>query len=495
MSDLALPIRSPPELALAGRLSSDERLAKLVSRGNARAFGLLYQRHHQALYRYCRSIVHNEDDAQDALQSAMLSALRALQAEERDLAVRPWLFRIVHNEAVSVLRRRRPDARLVEELEPSGQTVEHALEQSERIATLVVDLQALTERQRSAVVMRELSGLSTEEIAGALSISPGAAKQALFEARCALQEFTEGRAMECERVRRVLSDDDGRVMRGRKIRGHLRDCPGCRDFQGMIGERRAALHALAPPLPAAAASAILGRLLAHGINGGHAGGVGAASGLAVAKPAAVSLTAKALAGVAIVTVTAVGGARLASNHGSNASAPAAAAAVQTPSSPLGATDARTATKPGAGTSVASARRHGAARPAGAADTPSSGAQTISPAALSSSGSPLTGVVGRSNAKGHGTGSSAGGHSLHRRSALGAGESRRASPRGHHQAGAPARPGKPQPAKAPRHEPERGIAQSKRPIPGEFGKGNASQTQDQTSSAALPAASSEVASMP
>ncbi len=192
MSDLALPIPRQPELALGGRLSSDERLARLVSRGSARAFTVLYQRHHQALYRYCRSVVRDEDDAQDALQSAMMRALAALQARERDLAVRPWLFRIVHNEAVSILRRRRPDVSLVEGLEPADGGVERTLEQRERFAALIADLQSLAERQRAALVMRESSGLSIEEIAAALSTSPGAAKQALFEARCALQEFAEG---------------------------------------------------------------------------------------------------------------------------------------------------------------------------------------------------------------------------------------------------------------------------------------------------------------
>src|SRR5438132_9328954 len=165
MHDPALPIRSPPELGVPVGLSSDERLAKLVSNGSARAFGLLYRRHHQALYRYCCAIVRNTDDAQDALQSAMLRALLALQAEQRDLAVRPWLFRIVHNEAVSLLRRRRDAVPLEEELASSGGAPEQAWELRERLATLVVDLQALTERQRSALVMRELSGLPIKEIA------------------------------------------------------------------------------------------------------------------------------------------------------------------------------------------------------------------------------------------------------------------------------------------------------------------------------------------
>src|SRR2546430_7968430 len=222
MHEPALPLRSPPEPALAGRRSTDERLAQLVSRGSTRAFALLYRRHHQALYRYCCAIVRNANDAQDALQNAMLRALVAMQAEERDLAVRPWLFRIAHNEAVSLLRRRRSDTPLEDELEPSAASAEDAWELRERLATLLIDLQALTERQRSALVMRELSGLPIKEIAAALSISPGAAKQALFEARCALQEFDEGRAMECDAVRKVLSDGDRRVLHGRKIRAHLR---------------------------------------------------------------------------------------------------------------------------------------------------------------------------------------------------------------------------------------------------------------------------------
>jgi RNA polymerase sigma factor (sigma-70 family) len=315
MGELTLPIRSPPELALAGRLSSDERLARLVSRGSTGAFAVLYQRHHQALYRYCRSIVRDEDDAQDALQSAMTRALVAMRAQERDLAVKPWLFRIVHNEAVSILRRRHPTVALTDELEPADVAVERTLEGRERLATLVADLQALPERQRSALLMRELSGLSIEQIAGVLSTSPGATKQVVFEARCALHDFAEGRAMECEQVRRAISDGDRRVLRGRKLRGHLRECAVCRDFQVAISARSADLRSLAPPLPGVTAAAILGRLLAHGVGGGHAGGVAVGSGAALGNSAAASLTVKALVGVATVTVAVAGGAHLALVHG------------------------------------------------------------------------------------------------------------------------------------------------------------------------------------
>jgi len=112
---------------------------------------------------------------------------------------------------------------------------------------------------RGALVMRELSGLSHEEVAQALGISVGAAKQAVFEARRSLQEFAEGRSMVCESVRHLISDGDGRSLRGRRVRAHLRSCPGCAAFSTAIGERRAELRALAPALPAAAATGPAGQ--------------------------------------------------------------------------------------------------------------------------------------------------------------------------------------------------------------------------------------------
>src|SRR3954452_16198223 len=75
-------------------------------------FAAVYERHHQALYRYCRSILRHEEDAQDALQNTMARAFSALQSEQRDFELRPWLFRIAHNEAISILRRRRPTEEL-----------------------------------------------------------------------------------------------------------------------------------------------------------------------------------------------------------------------------------------------------------------------------------------------------------------------------------------------------------------------------------------------
>jgi RNA polymerase sigma factor (sigma-70 family) len=294
--------RPPLRLSLVG----DERLARLVAdEESERAFATLYERYHQPLYRYCRSILRNDADAQDALQSTFAGALGALRRGQRDAPLRPWLFRIAHNESVSLLRRRRPDCELSEAGEYSTASVEERAEERARLSRLVADLAELPERQRGALVMRELSGLSHEEIAVALGASVGAAKQTIFEARRSLLEFSEGRAMACEDVRRTISDADGRALRGRRVRAHLRDCSGCAAFAAAIPARGADLRALAPPLPAVAAVGLLARA-AGGGSGHGAGGAGGLAAGAASKTLGLAFAAKALAGVAIVATATVG---------------------------------------------------------------------------------------------------------------------------------------------------------------------------------------------
>lgn len=286
--------------------SGDERLARLVADGNERAFAALYERYHQPLYRYCRSIVRDDTDAQDALQSTFAGALVALRRAQRSAPVRPWLFRIAHNEAISLLRLRRGGEELSEASGVSVASAENQAHDRERFGLLVADLGELPERLRGALVMRELSGLSHDEIAIALDTSVGAAKQAIFDARQGLLEFAEGRAMACEAVRRSISDGDGRVLRGRRMRAHLRDCQTCAAFASAIPARRAELQALVPVLPAAASAAMLARMIGSGSGHAAGGGAGLVAAGAAGKTIGATLTAKALVGAAILATAAAG---------------------------------------------------------------------------------------------------------------------------------------------------------------------------------------------
>jgi RNA polymerase sigma factor (sigma-70 family) len=274
-----------------GRLA-DERLAQLVAVGRERAFAVLYDRYHQPLYRYCRSMLRNDQDAQDAMQSTFAAALAALQASKRNAPFRPWLFRIAHNEAVTVIRRRRDAGQeIADSMLGSAVSASEEAENRARMALLMADLAKLPERQRAALLMRELNGLSHAEISVALDTSDTAAKQAIFDARTALTQFAEGRALACEEVRRKISERDGRVLRSRRVRSHLQDCPGCASFAAAITERRADLRACVPLLPAATSAALLARLGGASTPGyGGAGAAGKLGTTAIASKAAVSAT-------------------------------------------------------------------------------------------------------------------------------------------------------------------------------------------------------------
>lgn len=233
------------------------------------SFAAIYRRHHQGLYRYCLAILGNPEDAQDALQNTMVKAMRALPGERREIKLKPWLYRIAHNESIDLLRKRRPTDEIDVEASASGPSTAETAETRERLRTLIADLDALPDRQRGALAMRELAGLSFEQIAAAFDTSPAVARQTVYEARVSLRQMSEGRDMSCDEVCRALSDADGRVLRRRDIRAHLKSCPGCREFRAGIAARRRDFAALSP-LPAIASAALLRGLLSGGGSGAAA---------------------------------------------------------------------------------------------------------------------------------------------------------------------------------------------------------------------------------
>jgi RNA polymerase sigma factor (sigma-70 family) len=288
----------------AARLLSDDQLARRATQGDQRAFAAIYRRYHQDLYRYCAAIVGNPEDAHDALQNTMVKVLRSLPGEQRRVQLKPWLYRIAHNESIELLRRRRPLEQIDPELAAGGPSAAETADLRQRLRRLIGDLDELPDRQRGALVMRELAGLSFKQIASAFGTSPAVARQTLYEARVGLQQMSEGREMRCEEICCVLSGGDRRMIRRRDIRAHLRACPDCRAFRDGISDRSRDLAAIAP-LPAAAAAGLLHGILdsAHGASGA---GVGGAAGAGVAgKALAGSALVKSVATVAVVAAVGV----------------------------------------------------------------------------------------------------------------------------------------------------------------------------------------------
>ena len=182
----AEPFATRVLLGPALRTQSDRRLVTLVRQGYETAFEEIVRRYRRPLDRFAAAIVggRSEDVTQDAFSKALL----ALRGSEAEIELRPWLYRIVRNTALNDLRDRPPSAEQLKETIPGGLSAAAEAERREEMAELTERLRALPETQRAAIVMRELEGLSHEEIAAALGVSGGAARQAIHRARTALRD-------------------------------------------------------------------------------------------------------------------------------------------------------------------------------------------------------------------------------------------------------------------------------------------------------------------
>ncbi len=391
-----------------------DELARQASRGDERALERIYRDYHQPLYRFCLAIVGNSQDAQDAMQNTMVKMLRALPGEQRSIALKPWLYRIAHNESIDLLRRRRPDVPLEAGESRAGEELAVKVEARQRLRLLIADLSALPERQRETLLMREAAGLSFEEIGAALETSAAAARQTLYEARLGLLQMDAGREMECEAVSKALSDGDGRVRRRRDIRAHLRECAHCRAFAEEIDSRSGTLAAISP-LPGVAAAALLQGLIggggaAAGVGTGGAGGLAAGAAVKSVGTATLLKGAAAIAVVAAIGVGAADRAGLIHVDGGNSGSPApadaglrgtepgsAGGASSGPSNREAQARARTslseaASVPGAGANRAIAPARGTSQPA-SAGAPATGEPT--PAGSASPETPSAAALGAS----------------------------------------------------------------------------------------------------
>ena len=93
------------------RLRSDEQLVELFRAGHEEAFRVIHDRYRQRLFAYTRQMLPgSRQDAEDALQDVFVRAYAGLRANDRDLALRAWLYRVAHNRCIDELRRPAPPA-------------------------------------------------------------------------------------------------------------------------------------------------------------------------------------------------------------------------------------------------------------------------------------------------------------------------------------------------------------------------------------------------
>ena len=294
------------------RLQSDERLVTLTRRGNQAAFEVLVGRYQTRLLSFCRHMLGSREDAEDVLQDVLTASYSAMLADDRAIAVRPWLYRIARNRCLNHLRRARAvgvDSMDVHFAEHGATTADKAHEREE-FRELLEDIRDLPETQRTALVLREMEALSYEQIAVAMETTIPSVKSLLVRARVSLTEAAEARLLSCDQVREELVEEaEGlRAKRGAAVRRHVKHCERCQVFQRELRRTDRVLAALAPvglltlvrklffahALTHSASSA--GVAGATGVGGASAGLLTAGAGAAATKAAA------GLAAAAILTV-------------------------------------------------------------------------------------------------------------------------------------------------------------------------------------------------
>src|SRR5262249_34634572 len=161
---------------LAGRalrFQPDGRLVSLLREGYDSAFEEIFRRYGAALRSYAASIV-TAQRADDVTQDAFTKAYLALRGTDKEIQLRPWLYRIVRNTALTDIRDQPDPGVELDEARTAGIHPDELAEQREDIRRLLAGLRELPEPQRAAIVMRELEGLSHEQIAASLGLSGGA---------------------------------------------------------------------------------------------------------------------------------------------------------------------------------------------------------------------------------------------------------------------------------------------------------------------------------
>jgi RNA polymerase sigma-70 factor, ECF subfamily len=177
---------------------TDQELIERVKKGEKAAYDLLVIKYQQRIINLVSRFVRNHSDALDVTQEAFIKAYRALPNFRGDSAFYTWLYRIAVNTAKNHLtvQSRRPsgnnyDVSEIEQIEGSDAlkeqaTPENVLLKDELQATVLKAIENLPEDLKTAIMLREIEGLSYEDIAGVMECPIGTVRSRIFRAREAI---------------------------------------------------------------------------------------------------------------------------------------------------------------------------------------------------------------------------------------------------------------------------------------------------------------------
>jgi RNA polymerase sigma-70 factor (ECF subfamily) len=182
----------------------DERLVSDAISGSGGAFGVLFERYERKIFRIAYRVLRNREDAEDAVQQAFARAFVHLHEFQGQSRFSTWLTRIAINEALMLIRKRRPGHTSIErhgaveaenmvfDIEDSAITSEQHCGQQQLHSFLVEAIRSLRPILRSVVQLYEIGELSTNETGEILGLPTGTVKARVFRARSELRRKLSG---------------------------------------------------------------------------------------------------------------------------------------------------------------------------------------------------------------------------------------------------------------------------------------------------------------
>jgi RNA polymerase sigma-70 factor, ECF subfamily len=174
-------------------LLTDKYLIVRAKKGDREAFGKLYQRHLDSIYRYIFFRVNRDQkNAEDLTETVFFKALDKLDSfDENGLGFRPWIYRIAHNLVVDYYRRYKKHVALGEAIPDENQNVEEKIFREFEIKNTLKAMDSLTGEQREIIIMRFVNGLSNREIAKVLSKKEDAVRSMQYRALTSLRKIVK----------------------------------------------------------------------------------------------------------------------------------------------------------------------------------------------------------------------------------------------------------------------------------------------------------------
>ena len=231
------------------------------------------------------------------LQEVFANAYNAILADQREINVRPWLYRIARNRCLNHLRRPTADASdtMDEHMDAHGRSTADVVHRRADVRHLLEDVQKLAESQRTALLLREIDALSYDQIAEAMETTIPSVKSLLVRARMSLAEAAEARQLSCDDVRLQLAEvSEGLKKASPALRRHVRECEECHEYKAQLRKTTTAMAIAFPIGPLLILKKLvlakLGSAALAGGGGGAAAGGTAATGAAGATGAVTAAT-------------------------------------------------------------------------------------------------------------------------------------------------------------------------------------------------------------